>query len=167
MSQPRYPLTDLVNIRDLREQEAAQQVSAARQRLEDAKAAVIQANEDWVSYHEWRIEEEKRSFARILEKEVSLQRLEEQKQEVHALRDKETEYREKILEAERQVVESESFLQEKLQEHRQAQHDLQKLHEHRELWEAELVQVLSKKEEDEMDDFRSTPQPAFGSPEPA
>ena len=157
MSTAKYPLQDLVMVRGFRATAAAREVSVAKKKLELAREAVVSAQETLADYKIWRVDEENRSYDRIINKQVTLEKLEEQKQEIRSLREKQADYEQAILDAEKQVGECEQALQQALDALREAERDLRKLEEHREVWDTEQAEILERKEEDEMDDFRAPP----------
>lgn len=157
MSKVRYPLQDLVTVRRIREDAAKRAVSQARNDLVASRQRVEEAREACERFRVWRVEEEKRSFERIARRDITLERLEEQKQEVRVLHDQQGQHEQAILDAEAAVIECERRLAERINEHRIAQKDLEKLEEHRQIWSDEQAGILARKEEDEMDDFRVAP----------
>ncbi len=162
MSAVGYPLKDLVMVREVRETSASREVSVAQNNLDAARIAVIRAQDEFDAYVKWRVEEEKRSYEKILNKKVSLAKLEELKQEIRGLRERESDHQQAILDAEKHVSECENALLAAQTAHREAMRGLQKLEEHREVWDTEQALVLERKEEDEMDDFRVAPAITIG-----
>ncbi|MEM9280424.1 MAG: YscO family type III secretion system apparatus protein [Verrucomicrobiota bacterium] len=154
MSEPGYPLAELVSVRTLRETTASREVSVAQLALEEAQAKVLRAKEEHKSYIAWRIEEEKISYEKVMNQQIHLAELETLKQEIRGLREREVDLQEAIIEEEKKVEECATALGEAKVLHQRAVRDLEKLHEHRQVWESERAAVVARKEEDEMDDFR-------------
>ncbi len=154
MSAESYPLEDLVSVRKFREVGKSRVVSIAQRQLEEAVQLVKDCEEKAEAYSAWRIEEEKNVYEEIIGEQVKLAALEELKEVIRGFRMKEAAMRQEILDAEKQVSECETALEQAKAEHREAVRDLEKLEEHREVWESEQAVILAKKEVDELDEFR-------------
>lgn len=162
MSAAQYPLAELVSVRALRETTASREVSVAQEALDEARVALLRAKEELEAYVAWRVEEEKLCYEKVMNQKIRLGDLESLKQEIRGLRERESDHRQAILDAEKQVGECEAALGEAKVAHHRAVRDLEKLEEHREIWDTEQALITARKEEDEMDDFRVAPAVTIG-----
>ena len=98
-----------------------------------------------------------------MQQAIQRKELDDLKQNIQILRDKETDYEQRIIAAENGVKEAESALEAALAEHRAAIKACQKLDEHKEIWAQEVAKEIEYNQEKEMEDFRTKDLDEFGS----
>ena len=150
----RYPLEDLLRVRLFREDNAASEMSRRRTELESARALVVQRSKELEEYVEWRIRREEELYEEIIHKEVKLRSLDDLKQDIQLLREKQLVYEEKVREAERGVKDAEDALEQAHAAYLETVKDRQKIDEHKEIWAKETMKAAEADQEKEMEDFR-------------
>lgn len=148
-----YPLQRLLQVRVFRERKAAGEVLAARRRLEEANARLHAARAALEEYLVWREAEEERLFRQICRKEIASRRLDEHLTEVSLLRARESEFRMRIQEAEKDCREKGEALARAQAAHRLAVQEQRKIEEHRKIWTGEEAVRRSREEDRELEEF--------------
>lgn len=150
-----YPLQALVLVADRRENAAAALVAAAEQEWRDACRAVERCQEEVKRYGRWRVEEEKRLFESIRETPVARKRLDEHNEAIRALRQREADLEQALVDAEADRDKKAAALAEAKDAHREALKEKQKIAEHRARWiEGEKVEALRSEEAELEESFR-------------
>ena len=96
-------LADVLQVKRLREQDAAAVVQTAREKLEAARAALREAEAALVRQHEFRLAEEQRQFDEIKGEAVPVARIDEMKLAISIMRETEMEM-ERDVETAREAV---------------------------------------------------------------
>ena len=156
----KYELQDLLNVRKIREDNAAAEVTLRRQLVAEAEQNVVRRKQELQDYIQWRIQREQELYDSVMQQEVHLNDLEELKLDVQILRDKEHAYKEKIIEAEKQLKDAQDNLETAKQKYTEAVRNREKLDEHKKIWTEEAEKEQEFEAEKEMEDFR-TKQPAI------
>lgn len=151
-----YLLQDLVRVRQHREEQAGERVARARRVLKEAQAALARTRQALADYVVWRVGEERRMLDGLMRRVLKLGELADVRQDIALLRDREFELVDQVKQAEAAVTQAEARLEECRQQHAQAVRDLEKLFEHRALWQREVTHETERAEEAEFEDF-STP----------
>ncbi|HET6468612.1 MAG TPA: YscO family type III secretion system apparatus protein [Geminicoccaceae bacterium] len=91
----------IVDVKEMREDRAGDELRRCRMALETAARRVEQSRRELADYQAWRVRRENEMFDAIEQKLVRLRELEDLKTDIGLLRGKEQVYHEKILEAEK------------------------------------------------------------------
>jgi type III secretion protein O len=150
-----YLLQDLVRVRQHREEQASEAVARAVRLLKEAQAALTEAQQNLADYTVWRVQEERRKLDSVMRRVLKLGELSDVRQEIALLREREFEFVDKVTQAEAAVVKAEAHLDECRQRHAQAVRELEKLLEHRALWQRERALEQERAEDAELEDFSS------------
>jgi cellobiose-specific phosphotransferase system component IIA len=152
-----YPLGSLLMVREFREKAAAAAVTAAKNKVEEAKELIVQRERELVEYIEWRKCEEKRLFEEIKLKEIEYTGLEDHQTDVQQLRQKEGDYRDRIEQAKAALEEAKKNLEEAKQAHANSVQEKRKIEEHKEIWLEEQKKLEAMAEDLEMEEFMGKP----------
>lgn len=150
-----YPLAALLRVRVFREKAAALEITRCAQKLEEARQACKQREQELIQYREWRIKEETRLFEAIHNETVSMEEVERYKQALLSLRGEEVQHEERILESKEHIRESEEALQDARKHHMEAMKNQRKIEEHKKRWQQEEKLRLERAEEAELEEFSS------------
>ena len=154
MSKKKYELSDLLKVRELREDSASKAVTQAQEKLESCIQYLERKQKELEDYREWRPGEEDRIFAEIMKKEISQEKLNEVKAKIAILREKELVIEKEVEDAEVAVKEAEAALEQAKEDHRKAMRELEKIKEHREHWTEEAKKEAEFLADKEMEEFR-------------
>ncbi len=149
----KYPLQDLLRVRNIREDNAANELARRRTEVEAAEKIVEQRKQELKEYTEWRIRREEELYQEIIEKKVQLKELDDLKQSIGLLREKEFVYEDRIREAERLLREAQEALEQAHEEYRAAVKNRQKIDEHKSIWAQEEAKIDEANQEKELEDF--------------
>jgi hypothetical protein len=149
----RYALQDMVRVRQHREEQASEAVARARRALVEAEKALLAAQIKLAEYAVWRVEEEKRRLDALMRRLLKLGELSDARQEIAALREHEYTLMDVVKRAEAAVVEAQARVDEARQRHAQAVRDLEKLLEHRTIWQTETARETERAEDLELEEF--------------
>ena len=130
---------DLLSIKAFREQSAGNAVTRAKAIVAEREKAVRNAEQAVLKYREFRVAEEARLFQEIRGAKVKLGELEDMKQSVALMRDRELKLDEAIEEAKKAVEPAKQEQRKAEEAHREAQKALQKFE--------EFVQVQKEEEQ--------------------
>lgn len=158
----RYLLQDLVRVRQHREEQASEAVARARRQLNEALAALTKTQTDLADYTVWRVQEERRKLDGLMRRVLKLGELSDVRQEISLLREREFEFVDAVTQAEAAVEKAEVQLKECRQKHAQTVRELEKLHEHRTLWQREQDLELERAEDLELEEFSGPRSPRGG-----
>ena len=150
----RYLLQDLLNVRGRREDAAHDRVMASRKLLEQAELEVVRRKQERVDYIAWRIQREEELYQQIMNHLVQIRNLDDLKIDIQLLREKESVYEQRILEAEKGVADAKDALHNAEAELRKASRDKRKLEEHKDMWTQELAKEAEMGADKETEDFR-------------
>jgi type III secretion protein O len=149
----RYELQDMVRVRQHREEQASEAVAKARRVLAEAKRLLEKAEKTLADYAVWRVEEEKRKLDGLMRRMLRLGELSDVRQEIAALREHEFTLMDAVKQAEAAVAAAQAALDEARRKHAQAVRELEKLMEHRSLWQAEVSKEQQMAEDLELEEF--------------
>jgi type III secretion protein O len=149
----KYPLGSLLTVREFREQAASNEVNACKARVREAQELVEKRKQELRDYIQWRVEEEKRLFAEIKNREIAYRGLEDHQQDIQQLRGREAQYHESIHQAEAAVEQAKKNLTAAQERHRIACQEKRKIEEHREIWKEEQKKIAALEEDKEMEEF--------------
>lgn len=150
----RYLLQDLLNVRQLREDAAHDLVMASRRVLEQAEQEVVRRKQELVDYTAWRIQREAELYDQIINHQVQLRNLDDLKIDIQLLREKESLYEQRILEAQKGVEDARNSLHKAEADFRQASKDKRKLEEHKDMWVQDLAKEAEVAADKETEDFK-------------
>ncbi|PTY07828.1 hypothetical protein DB347_06275 [Opitutaceae bacterium EW11] len=148
-----YLLQDLVRVRQHREEQASEAVARARRLLTEAQAALARSKQELANYTVWRTGEERRLLDGLMRRVLRLGELSDTRQEILLLREREFEFVDRVKQSETAVAKAESFLEECRAKHAQAVRELEKLLEHRTLWQRESALEAERAEDLELEEF--------------
>ncbi len=143
---------DLLRIRRFREQSAANAVVRAKALVAEREQAVRDAEAAVVEFHGHRRAEEARLFEEIRGMAVKLEKLEDMKQSVALMRERELELEEAVEDARKAVVTAEEEHGKAVEVHRQALRALEKFKEFVEVQKAAARNAAARKEETETEE---------------
>ena len=126
----------------------------SRVAVTEAEAAVVARKKDLQEYIAWRIAEENRLYDKVMKQMVQRQKLDDLLTDVQLLRGKESEFRERILQAEKALEDAKKKLVEDTAAHQEAMRKCEKLEEHKKMWLVEMEALQEQAVEKEMEDFR-------------
>ncbi len=147
-----YPLAELLHIRELREQAAASNVRKARLAMEQAQQELQQARKDLEEYVAWRLQREAEMYEEITGAMLSVRELENFKEAIARLRDKERDHRLHIRKYEENVQQAVEFLEQCRSEHIETVKNRRKLDEHEAIWRKEAALRAQALEERELEE---------------
>ncbi|MEO1525001.1 MAG: YscO family type III secretion system apparatus protein [Planctomycetota bacterium] len=154
MNSDKYPLKDLLRVRQFREDSAAAEMIKWRMDVEVAKEALKERKQELADYHKRLPALEQQAYDAVFDQEIRLKELDELKLKVKLLRDKGIVFQDRVREASQNVVTAETGLQRAQAEHRSAAKDREKVDEHKEIWLQEVRRENEVHLEKEMEDFR-------------
>ncbi len=149
----RYIFEDLIDIRAVREDRAAKDASAKRARLEAAQALVERAKKELDDFRVWRVTEKDRLYDQVLRKVIRRSGLDQLKEMLAALDEKEALYMQRIQSAGRAVDDAKVAYDESRAAWRDARANLEKLEEHKSSWLKEEAIEAERHEDLEMEEF--------------
>lgn len=151
----KYPLEDLMRVRRFREDEAATAVTKQRAQVEAAKRAIKARRREMEEYTQWRIRREQELYDEIMRQPIRMKELDGVKVQVQAMKSKEAEHREAVLQAEKHKEEQDQLLVQRKHEWTEAVRQCEKLVEHKDMWQVETDKEAERQQETEMEDFRT------------
>ena len=150
-----YPLEDLLRIRQLRENEAAKKLAHAMDDLNAAQDRLRQSREELSEYSDWRVNRERELYDDVMNADVKPRDLDDLKQDVQILKEKELAFKKRVEECENSVTEFEQAYQRARTEHLATVRNLEKLTEHKREWAQNDARKSEQIQEREQEDFRS------------
>ena len=150
----KYPLEDLLRVRNFREDNAANELTRRRREVEQAEQLVQQRKKELEEYIQWRIKREEELYQEVMQKPVQLKDLDDLKQDIQLLREKEHLYEDRIREAEKALADARQALDDAHAQYQAAVRDRQKIDEHKDLWAQETAKINEANAEKELEDFR-------------
>lgn len=149
----KYVLQDLLNIRNMREDEAHQAIQVAKYKVEEAIKLIEQKIKEKEDYVAWRLKREIELYDGIKGKKVKLQDLDDLKNRIFMLRQRDLAFEKAIEDAKQAKIEAEKKVEEAIQKHKAAVKERQKIEEHKKIWLDEKLAEENEKEEKEAEDF--------------
>ncbi|PTY05033.1 hypothetical protein DB346_02425 [Verrucomicrobia bacterium LW23] len=159
----KYALQDLLRLRKLREADAGNAVTRARKAVAAAEEALAAQKKALEDYRAHRIREEDRLYNSVINKQVQLLDLDEVKQAIAWLRERELLEIKKVTEAELAVTQAKEALAKAQAHYQQAVRDSQKIEEHKAMALAEWQQEQELIADRELEEFTPRdPEAALG-----
>ena len=152
---PRYPLHDMVFVREHREDKASKAVTKARRAVTEAQENLAAKKKTQEEFTAWRITEEERLIQSIMRKPVKLGDITDMRLEISSMRERELDYIDQVHKAEGELDRAKEALEEAKKVYRQATQDLEKLIEHRLAWQHEQNLEAERLADLELEDFTS------------
>lgn len=149
----RYPLSDMVFVREHREDKASKAVNAARRVVAQAERLVQEKQRTLEEYSVWRVAEEERLILSIMNKPVKLGDITDLKLEIASMRERELALKDEVHKAEGELDRAREELEKARLTHKKATQDLEKLIEHREAWRHEQNLEAERLADLELEDF--------------
>lgn len=149
----RYPLQDLIFVREHREDKASKAVTLARRSVLEAEQNVAEKLKALEDYAKWRVAEEERLIQSIMRKPVKLGDITDMRLEISHMRERELDYMDQLRKAEGELDRAKEELVQAQQAYKKATQELEKLVEHREIWKQELNLELERLADLELEDF--------------
>lgn len=153
MLMARYPLHDMVFVREHREDKASKAVTAARRVVVEAEQNVLQKQKELEEYSRWRVAEEERLIMSIMRKPVKLGDITDMRLEISSMRERELALTDQLRKAEGELDRAREELEAARLAHKKATQDLEKLTEHRKLWRHEQDLEAERLADLELEDF--------------
>ena len=150
-------LHELLKIKNIREQAAETEVRKCKNKVEVAKQEVINKQKEFEEYVEWRGQEEKRLYDNIMNMEIHQNDLDQLKQKVAMLREKDITLEQAVVEAKKQVEVEEQALVEAREAHAKAMQAVQKFEEFTKVQDDEAKKEAERLEDLEMEEFTVRP----------
>jgi flagellar biosynthesis chaperone FliJ len=148
-----YPLQDMVRVREHREDQATQAVTKAQRQLKEARAALERKEQELVDYTAWRRAEEDRLLDSLMRRMLKLGEISDVRATIGTFRDRELELKDEVVQHEKAVAQAEAHLEECRQRQVKAVRDLEKLVEHRTIWQRARALEQEMAEDLELEDF--------------
>lgn len=152
---PRYPLHDMVFVREHREDKASKAVTKARRAVSEAEENLAAKKKAQEEFTVWRIAEEERLIQSIMRKPVKLGDITDMRLEISSMRERELDYIDQVHKAAGELDRANEALEEARKIYRQATQDLEKLIEHRLAWQHEQNLEAERLADLELEDFTS------------
>ena len=152
---PRYPLHDMVFVREHREDKASKAVTKARRAVTEAQENLAAKKKTQEEFTAWSITEEERLIQSIMRKPVKLGDITDMRLEISSMRERELDYIDQVHKAEGELDRAKEALEEAKKVYRQATQDLEKLIEHRLAWQHEQNLEAERLADLELEDFTS------------
>ncbi|CAM2005076.1 type III secretion system stalk subunit SctO [Acanthopleuribacter pedis] len=149
----KYVLQDLLNIRNMREDEAQQGITVAKYKVEEAARAIQDKIKEKEEYVAWRLKREIELYDGIKGKKVKLRDLDDLKERIFMLRQRDLAFEKAIEDAKRAKVDAEKAVEVAIQKHKAAIKERQKIDEHKKIWLEEKLAEENDKQEKEAEDF--------------
>lgn len=149
----RYPLQDLVFVREHREEKTSKAVTLARRKVLEAEQFLAARQKELEDYSKWRVAEEERLIQSIMRKPVKLGDITDMRLEISAMRERELDYIDQVRKAEGDLDRAKEELEQAKEAYKKATQELQKLVEHRVVWQQEQNLELERLADLEMEDF--------------
>jgi hypothetical protein len=149
----RYPLHDMVFVREHREEKASLAVKTARRLVREAELALAEKEKTLAEFSAWRVAEEERLIQSIMRRPVKLGDINDMRLEISGMRERELDYIDQVRKAEGELDRAKEELEKARQAHRKAQQDLEKLVEHRIEWQREQFVENERLADLELEDF--------------
>lgn len=149
----KYVLQDLLNIRNMREDDAAQAVTVAKYKVEEAARNIETKIKEKEEYVAWRLNREIELYDGIKGKQVKLKDLDELKERVFMLRQRDLAFEKAIDDARRAKADAEQAVEAAIQKHKASIKERQKIEEHKKIWLDEKLAEENDKQEKEAEDF--------------
>lgn len=149
-----YPLKDILRIRVLREEKAAENLSRAKLELEKAIKKVKQKQKELENYRVWRVKEEERMFNNIIKKKLKKEDLNELKFEIGKLRQKELDHEKAVEDAKKEKEEAARTVEDARAQYQEAVLEREKIQEHKNNWLEEWKKIEEAILEKEMEEVR-------------
>jgi type III secretion protein O len=149
----RYFLQDLIFVREHREDKASKAVTLARRVVLEAEQNLAEKQKTLADFSKWRVAEEERLIQSIMRKPVKLGDITDMRLEISAMRERELDYADQVHKAEGELDRARAALEEAKAAYRKATQELEKLVEHRTLWQHEENLELERLADLEMEDF--------------
>jgi len=155
----KYPLQQLLDIRERREEKATQALQRARQATEAAEIARDAARQDLEAFIEHRSLLAQQKYSEVLGQLVNRIRLDKLFEELGQIAEQQVRMEEQLLESEQTVEQRRMEQEQALQQYRTAYRDREKISEHRKQWLVNESLVAEQAMDTELEDFRTIPQP--------
>ncbi len=153
MKGAKYPLKELLQVREYKEELAQQDLALAGKKEEEAKEAWHKKQQDLQEYRAWRLVEEKERYQAIMGTRCTKRSLDELKNEMEQLKVRELAFEQESEEAHSAWQECGKALKEAREAFSKVQKDKEKLLLHKDLWKKQALQEEMKREEQELDEF--------------
>ncbi|HSI82937.1 MAG: YscO family type III secretion system apparatus protein [Candidatus Methylacidiphilales bacterium] len=159
----KYPLQDLLRLRKLRENNASNAVTRARKAAREAEEALEAQKKALEDYRIYRVKEEDRLYEQIILKKIHLNDLDDVKQAIGWLRERELLEIKKVADAELAVVKAKEVLEKAQLVYQQAVRDSQKIEEHKTMALEEWQKEQERNADLELEEFTPRdPEAAMG-----
>lgn len=149
----RYPLQDMIFVREHRQDKASKALSAAMRVVREAEQNLAEKRKALEEYARWRAAEEERLIQSIMRKPVKLGDITDIRTEIVAMRERELDHVDQVRKAEGELDQAKKELELAKQAYRKATQDTEKLLEHRVTWLQEQALEQERLADLELEDF--------------
>jgi hypothetical protein len=150
----RYPLIDLIRVRDFRVDARVKAMRAAETRLRAAQAQRDAREREWKDYKAWRKEEVERRYQSILGKTMTQGELDTFKAGLSALADEELAREERRMKADRAMEEARKEAKVARNDWLLANREREKILYHRDDWQKAQTAEMNRQEDLEQEEFK-------------
>ncbi len=161
MASKAYPLISLLQVREHRENTAQHELSLARREKENAENLLREAKENLEKYSAWLKAEEKRRYDALIGKTCTKKDFDNLKNELAILMEQEIELAKKIEDAKAYLIEKEKIVEQCKVRFVQMRKDKEKIIAHKDLWQEEMLQMETKAEDAELEEFSPSQEKNF------
>ena len=149
----RYPLQDMVFVREHRQDKASKALNAARRVVLEAEKHLEERRKALEEYTAYRIAEEERLMQSIMRKPVKLGDITDIRLDISTMRERELDYVDQVHKAEGELDRAKEELQKAQAAYKKATQDTEKLVEHKISWQREQDLEAERLADLELEDF--------------
>lgn len=149
----RYPLQDMVFVREHRQDKASKALNAARSVVLEAEKQLAERKRELADYTKFRATEEERLIQSIMRKPVKLGDLTDIRLDISTMRERELDYVDQVCKAEGELDRAKEEVVKAQQAYKRATQDTEKLIEHKISWQFEQNLEIERLADLELEDF--------------
>lgn len=149
----RYPLQDMVFVREHRQDKASKALNAARRVVKEAEKHLAEREKELADYTKFRVAEEERLMQSIMRKPVKLGDITDIRLDISNMRERELDFVDQVRKAEGELDRANEELVKAQQAYKKATQDTEKLVEHKISWLREQDLELERLADLELEDF--------------
>ncbi|OHE74001.1 MAG: hypothetical protein A2007_02550 [Verrucomicrobia bacterium GWC2_42_7] len=150
----KYELEDLLRVRKIRKDKAADNVKKARLALKKAEDVVEAANRRLSEYKLFKVKEVERLYGAVMKKNVPKEGIENLQIELAFLDKKILEYETALQDAIEAHKKAQKYLDDRVGALQQATRNMQKIEEHKQTWIEEDSKILELSQDKELEDVK-------------
>jgi hypothetical protein len=151
----KYALQDLLQVRRLREDNAAMQWARQKDVVAAVQTTLSRRRQELADYQAWRVRREEEMFREVVNQKIHPHDLDKLRFRIQKLRDEEISHQSGVLETENQIQVEKQKLEENRKQYYAAFHRRDKLDEHKALWTRAATREREMNDEKEVEDFKN------------